>query len=93
MARGFWRMVRLVCYGALLVAVLCIAALKLPLLLDVCRDGGIGELVCDTPIYKAIFETGFSVAMFSAFTGLPVGLAAGGVGFLLRDLAAWFRVS
>jgi len=82
-----------VCYGALIVGVVCVAALKLPLLLDVCRDGGVGELVCDTPIYKAIFETGYSIAMFSAFTGLPVGLAAGGFGFLMRDLTAWLRDS
>ncbi len=91
MAHGFWRIVRLACYGALLLAVVCIAALKLPLLLDVCRDGGVGELVCDMPIYKTIFETGFSIAMFGAFTGLPAGLAAGGLGFLLRDMTAWFR--
>lgn len=91
MAERFWRVVRFVCYGALLVAVFCIAALKVPLVLDVCRDGGVGELVCDLPIYKSIFDAGFSIAMFGAFTGLPVGLAAGGLGFLLRDVTAWLR--
>ena len=91
MVEGFWRLVRLVCYGALLLAVLCVAALKMPLVLNVCRDGGVGELVCDMPIYKTIFEVGFSIAMFGAFTGFPVGLAAGGLGFLVRDIAVWFR--
>ena len=89
--QAFWKTVRSVCYGALLLAVLCVAALKLPLLFDVCRDGGPGHLVCDMPIYKTIFEAGFAVAMFGAFTGLPAGLAAGGIGFLLRDLTAWLR--
>lgn len=91
MAVRFWRLVRIVCYSALGLAVLCVAALKAPLVLDLCRDGGVGELVCDMPIYKTIFEVGFSIAMFGAFTGLPVGLAAGGLGFLLRDVSAWFR--
>jgi len=89
--QGLWKAVRSVCYGALLLALLCVAALKFPLLFDVCRDGGMGELECDTPVYKTIFETGFSVAMFGAFTGLPAGLAAGGLGFLVRDLTAWLR--
>ena len=91
MPAGVWRFLRFICYTALFVAVAGVASLVLPFALDVCRDAGGNQMTCDTPIYRKIFEAGFTIVMFGAFTGLPAGLAAGGVGFLLHDIVAWFR--
>lgn len=91
MPAAIWRFVRTLCYAALVIALAGIAALVLPFMLDVCRDGGGGQMACDAPIYRTVFETGFAIVMFGAYTGLPAGLAAGGVGFVIRDLVGWVR--
>lgn len=91
MPAGFWKLVRVMCYGALVVALLAVAALVFPFAFDYCRDDGAGQIACDPPILLRTFEAGFSVVMFGAYTGIPAGLAAGGLGFLLIDIVGWFR--
>ncbi|MCH9765544.1 MAG: hypothetical protein K0U34_06080 [Alphaproteobacteria bacterium] len=80
----------MVCYAALVLALIGLACLILPFAFSYCRESGGGAMACDAPIYRQLFEFGFAIVMFGAFTGVPAGLAAGGVGFLLRDVWAWF---
>lgn len=91
MATGFWKGVRVVCYGALAVTVAGLSARILPLAFNLCRDGGAGKITCDGIVLRHVFDFGFDVIMFAAFTVLPVILALIGAVFLLRDSAAWFR--
>lgn len=91
MTSGFWRFVRFVCYTALLLAAAAAVALVAPFAFDHCRDGGGGQLACEPWFLKQVFDTGFAIVMFGAYTGVPAALAAGGVFFLLRDLTMLVR--
>lgn len=91
MPAGVWKVLRCMCYAALCLAIVAVAALVIPFAFELCRDGGAGQIVCTAPIYRTIFDLGFTIIMFGAFTGLPAGLAAAGLVLLLRDSVAWIR--
>lgn len=91
MTAGLWRFVRFVCYTALILTAAAAIALVLPFAFDFCRDGGAGQVACEPWFFEKVFDTGFAIIMFGAYTGVPAALAAGGVLFLLRDLTMLVR--
>ena len=91
MTTGFRKFVRLICYLALAISVIALGSLIMPFALDFCRAAGGGEMACDPPVYRLIFDFGFAIVMFGAFTGVPAFLAALGIGFLMRDTWVWLR--
>lgn len=83
---GLWKLLRFVCLAALVVGLVAVCGLVLPFTFDVCHDGGAGQIVCDRPIYRTAFDTGFAIVMFGVYTGLPAILAVAGMLFLLGSV-------
>lgn len=89
MKRIFWIIVRVLCYGALVIVAAGAAGLFAPFMLDWCQNQSGGTIKCTSPFYRQIYEFGFTVVMMSIFTGVPALLALGGIFFTLIDL---FRI-
>lgn len=86
-----WQTIRLVCYTALALACVGLAALLLPYFLGYCTDGGAGQLVCTPGALQTVRETGFALVMFGAYTFVPALLALFGFFILLRDIFSGAR--
>lgn len=86
MPRFVWKILRVVCYLALVIMVAGFLSLVGPFVLNLCREAGGGQIACDAPVYRDVYEFGFMVVMMGVFTGLPALLAMGGVGFGVYDL-------
>lgn len=83
---GLWKLLRFVCLATLVVGLVAVCCLILPFTFNVCHDGGAGQIVCDSPIYRTAFDTGFAIVMFGAYTGLPALLAGAGALFLVSRI-------
>lgn len=81
-----WTILRVICYLALVIVLAGFVSLVGPFVLDLCREAGGGQIACDAPIYRSLYEFGFTVVMMSVFTGLPALLALGGVCFGIHDV-------
>ena len=86
----FWRILRILCYLALVIVLAGFVSLVFPFVTDNCANQSGGTVSCTNPFYRDMFEFGFTVVMFSIFTGLPGLLALGGIVFLVKDLRSWF---
>lgn len=81
-----WVILKVMCYGALAFVVVGFISLVAPSMLGLCDEPVGTTIKCSDPLYRSIFEFGFTVVMLTVFTGLPGLLALGGVGFLIRDV-------
>jgi len=84
--RAAWWIVRVVCYGALILVVAGAISLFAPFLLDLCAQPSGGTVTCADPFYRSIYEFGFTVVLMSVFTGAPALLAFAGLVFLIKDI-------
>ena len=93
MARLFWIIARIVGYAMLGLVVAGSLSLILPFALDFCQNQSGGIITCSDPIYRDIFEFGFTVVMMSVFTGAPMLLALVGLAFVVTDIIKAMRKS
>lgn len=81
-----WLLLKVICYVALAVVAAGFISLVGPSMLGLCAEPVGTSIKCSDPLYRSIFEFGFTVVMLTVFTGLPGLLALGGVVFLVRDV-------
>jgi len=85
----FLRLVRFLCYMALVVLIGGFVSLFLLPAIGVCSTVSMSSISCSTPFYKSIAELGVTVVILTAFTGIPLLLAGAGLIFLLYDVFLW----
>lgn len=88
--RVFVRILRIVCYLALVIVLAGIVSLIWPFATDHCSNQSGATVSCTSTLYQTMYEFGFTVVMMAIFTGLPALLALGGVVFLVKDISSWF---
>lgn len=81
-----WKLFKTLCYLALIIVITGGAALFLPFIFDLCQNQSGGTVGCDAPIYRSIYEYGFTIVMMSVFTGIPILLALIGLVLLIRRM-------
>ncbi len=91
--RVLFLLLRILCYAALLIVVVGFGSVILLSVTDACSRIDTGAIVCSSESYKQIGEFGMGVMLVTAFTGLPMLLALGGVFFLLRKIYLWWRAA
>lgn len=85
-----FKVLRFLCYTALVIVLIGLLSLVLPFAFDLCSTQSGGIVNCTSELYRKFYEFGFTVVMMSIFTGVPGILAIGGVVFLFKDIAHVF---
>ena|SRR5258708_788568 len=86
MRSAFFLLLRLICYPALAVMLAAGAALAIVWVNGQCPPLDEVGVTCATKFSQRLADFGLSIALFSAFTGIPAIPALGGVVFLVLDL-------
>lgn len=83
---GAIAIVKWICWLALALVCLSFVALFAPLALGLCVEHGGGQALCDAPIWRTVYEWGFTGVVLSFTSVVPAALAALGIGFLLIEI-------
>ena len=79
-------LLRLICYGALVIVLAGLASLVFVTEMGVCPSLDESQIACSAPFYERIASFGMSVVLISVFTGLPGLLAIAGLVMLGYDV-------
>ena len=84
-------LLRLICYGALIVVLAGLASLVFVSKMNVCPTLDESQIACTTAFYESLASFGMSVVLISVFTGLPGLLAIAGLIMLGYDVGLLAR--
>ena len=82
-------LLRLLCYSGLLLIIAALIAFGI--VSDHCPQMSTGSISCDTIWATDLAHFVMTVTLITAFTGIPLLLAVGGLVFLIRAVRAWRR--
>ena len=85
----FGWLLRLLCYGGLMVAVAGTVATIIAA--NQCARFDEGGVRCASAWVQSVGDFAMTFVLITAFTGIPLLLAFGGLVFLYRDVRAWRR--
>jgi hypothetical protein len=86
MKSAFFLLLRLICYGTLVVLLAASVALMIVSVNGECPTVTEMGVTCATALSQGLADFGLAVGEFSLDTGVPLVLAVGGLIFLIRDL-------
>lgn len=82
-------MLRIVLYGALLIAVCLLGLLLIIGLAGVCPRFDTGAISCVSTFWESMARLAMSYLLLAVFTGFPILLALGGLILLVVDFIRW----
>jgi hypothetical protein len=83
---AFFVLLRLICYPALLIVLAGVVALIVVSMNGDCPNMSERAIRCANPRSQGLADFGMAVVLASAFTGIPLLGAMGGIVFLIRDI-------
>gem|GEM_PF-5014403 len=81
-----WAIFKGVSYVSLFLVSMGAAALFFPFIFDLCQNKSGGIISCTTPLFRSIYEFGFTVTLMSIYTGFPIFLALAGFILVVRRI-------